>query len=217
MDAGGRRPAEPFEATFEALPAAGVPTLDQVCRLITDLGASAVTLAAKMKTEPRWADGEVRLLTEAALETFGSARPVRPGPDPGLPTGGCSRAAGAAAPEVPRVALVEPQTWVPGSGWLAGLDPADYGPDGSAAPGCAVAARDLGAAWLSPADAMTSSDLVAAAGRAGQKTAVWTVNDPARMARAHRARGGRDRHRSPRTCSGRCWTAWATGCRSRIT
>jgi glycerophosphoryl diester phosphodiesterase len=135
----------------------------------------------------------VQRLTEAVAETFaahglsGQARIL--GFDWRV-----LRAAEAAAPDVPRVALVEPETWLPGS---AGLDPGDYGPDGSAAPGCAAAARDIGAAWLSPADAITSPDLVAAAGRAGLKTAVWTVNDPARMGPADRARGGRDRHRPP--------------------
>jgi hypothetical protein len=81
-----------------------VPTLDQVCRLITDLGASCVALAAEMKTAPRWADGEVRRLTESAVETFaahglaGQARIL--GFDWRV-----LRAAEAAAPEVPRVAL----------------------------------------------------------------------------------------------------------------
>ena len=92
------------------------------------------------------------------------------------------RAAQAADPAVPRVALVEPATWVPGSAWLAGLDPAGYGPQAGGALGCAAAGRDIGAAWLSPADAMTRPDLVAAAHREGLRTVVWTVNDPARMA-----------------------------------
>jgi glycerophosphoryl diester phosphodiesterase len=92
------------------------------------------------------------------------------------------RAAEAADPAVPRVALVDPATWVPGSAWLAGLDPAGYGSQARGAIGCAAAARDIGAAWLSPADAMTSADLVAAAHRKGLRTAVWTVNDPVRMA-----------------------------------
>jgi glycerophosphoryl diester phosphodiesterase len=181
LDAGGRRPAAPFEATFQAVPAAVVPTLDQVCQLVTGLGASSVTLAAEMKTDPRWPAADVRLLTEAALETIaahgltGQARIL--GFDWRV-----LRAAQAADPAVPRVALVEPATWVPGSAWLAGLDPAGYGPQAGGALGCAAAGRDIGAAWLSPADAMTSPDLVAAAHREGLRTVVWTVNDAARMA-----------------------------------
>ena len=158
-----------------------VPTLDQVCQLVTGLGASSVTLAAEMKTDPRWPAADVRLLTEAALETIaahgltGQARIL--GFDWRV-----LRAAQAADPAVPRVALVEPATWVPGSAWLAGLDPAGYGPQAGGALGCAAAGRDIGAAWLSPADAMTSPDLVAAAHREGLRTVVWTVNDAARMA-----------------------------------
>ena len=83
---------------------------------------------------------------------------------------------------MPRVALVEPATWVPGSAWLAGLDPAGYGLPTGGAIGCAAAARDVGAAWLSPSDVMTSADLVAAMHKEGLRTVVWTVNDPARMA-----------------------------------
>jgi glycerophosphoryl diester phosphodiesterase len=206
LDAGGRRPVTPFEATFEVVPRAGVPTLDQVCRLVTSLNAHAVTLAAEMKTNPRWPAADVRRLTEAALETLAAH---------GLTSQArilafdwrVLRAAQAADPAMPRVALVDPATWVPGSAWLAGLDPAGYAPQpggpqpggpqpGGAQPGgvqpggvqpgdavgCAAAGRDIEAAWLSPADSMTSADLVAAAQREGLRTAVWTVNDPARMA-----------------------------------
>lgn len=186
LDAGGRRPAAPFEATFEAVPAAGVPTLDQVCRLVAGLGAHSVTLAAEMKTNPSWPAADVRRLTEAALETLAAH---------GLTSQArilafdwrVLRAAEAADPAVPRVALVDPVTWVPGSAWLAGLDPARYAPQpvgaqSACAVGCAAAGRDIDATWLSPADSMISADLVAAAQREGLRTAVWTVNDPARMA-----------------------------------
>jgi glycerophosphoryl diester phosphodiesterase len=174
LDAGGRRPAAPFEATFEAVPGAGVPTLDQVCQLISSLGAQSVTLAAEMKTDPRWPDADVRRLTEAALATFAAYRLTSQARILGFDWR-VLRAAEAADPAVPRVALVEPATWTPGSAWLAGLGPADYGTP-------AAAARDIGAAWLSPADTMTSADLLAAAHREGLRTVVWTVNDPARMA-----------------------------------
>jgi glycerophosphoryl diester phosphodiesterase len=191
LNAGGRRPVTPFEATFEAAPAAGVPTLEQVGRLVAGLGACSVTLAAELKTDPRWPAAEVRRLTEAALETLAAHRLTSQVRILGFDWR-VLQAAEAADPAVPRVALVEPVTWVPGSAWLAGLDPASYArqttdaagksPAGKGAAGCAAAARDIGAAWLSPADAMTSADLVAAAHRAGLRTVVWTVNDPARMA-----------------------------------
>jgi glycerophosphoryl diester phosphodiesterase len=64
---------------------------------------------------------------------------------------------------------------VPGSRWLAGLDPAAY------RDGCVAAARDIGAAWISPEDRMTSVELMGAAHRDELRVAVWTVNDPARM------------------------------------
>jgi glycerophosphoryl diester phosphodiesterase len=196
LDAGGWPPPASFEATFAAVPGAGVPTLDQVARLVTSLRAHAVTLATELKTNPRWPAADVRRLTEAALDTLAAH---------GLTSQArilafdwrVLRAAQAADPAVPRVALVDPVTWAPGSAWLAGLDPAGYGPqpdgavpdgavpDGAVpdgAVGCAAAAHDIEAAWLSPADSMTSADLVAAAQREGLRTAVWTVNDPARMA-----------------------------------
>jgi glycerophosphoryl diester phosphodiesterase len=193
LDAGGRRPVAPFEATFEAVPAAGVPSLDEVGRLVTALGAHSVTLAVELKTDPRGPAADVRLLTEAALETLAAHRLTSQARILGFDWR-VLRAAQAADAAVPRVALVEPSTWVPGSAWLAGLDPADYDPQAIGAIGasgasgaigaigCAAAARDIGAAWLSPDDAMTSADLIAAAHREGLRTVVWTVNDPARMA-----------------------------------
>ena len=181
LDAGDRRPVAPFEATFRAVPAAGVPTLDEVGRLVTGLDAHSVTLATELKTDPRWPDADVRRLTEAALETLAAHHLTSQARILGFDWR-VLRAAEAADPAVPRVALVDPATWVPGSAWLAGLDPAGYGSQARGAIGCAAAARDIGAAWLSPADAMTSADLVAAAHRQGLRTAVWTVNDPVRMA-----------------------------------
>jgi glycerophosphoryl diester phosphodiesterase len=52
LDAGDRRPPEPFQDTFAAVPGSGVPTLDQVCRLIAESGADQVTLAVELKTDP---------------------------------------------------------------------------------------------------------------------------------------------------------------------
>jgi glycerophosphoryl diester phosphodiesterase len=195
LDAGGRRPLAPFEEmfeeTFEAVPGAGVPTLDDLCRLVTGLGAQSVTLAAEMKTNPRWPAADVRRLTEAALETLAVHGLTSQARILGFDWR-VLRAAEATDPAVPRVALVDPATWAPGSAWLAGLDPAGYEAAGYEAAGyeaagyeaagCAAAGRDIGAVWLSPADSMTSADLVAAAQREGLRTVVWTVNDPARMA-----------------------------------
>jgi glycerophosphoryl diester phosphodiesterase len=180
LDAGWRRPAEPFEETFEPVPGTGVPTFGQVCRLVTEAGAGQVRLAVELKTDPAWSVADVCRLTNDAMATLaeygltGRARIL--GFDWRVLT-----AAQAADPSVPRVALVEPATWAPGSAWLAGLDPADYEADRGQA-GCAAAAFDIGAQWLSPWDYMISADLVAAAHRDGLSVAAWTVNTPLRMA-----------------------------------
>jgi glycerophosphoryl diester phosphodiesterase len=181
LDAGDRRPPEPFEDTFEPVPGTGVPTLDQVCRLVAEAAADRVALSVELKTDPSWAVADVRGLTTAAIGVLtghglaGRARIL-------AFDWRVLKAAEAADPAVPRVALVEPQTWVPGSAWLAGLDPAEYQPGPSGQGGCAAAARDIGARWLSPWDGMTSADVIAGAHKAGLRVAVWTVNDPARMA-----------------------------------
>ncbi len=180
LDAGGREPAEPFEATFSAIPATGVPTLDQVCRLMTEAGADRVMLSVELKTEPSWPGAAVCGLTESALRTLGahglSNRARILGFDWRV-----LRAALAADPAVQRVALVEPATWIPGSAWLAGLDPADY-PDGGGAIGSAAAARRAGATWLSPWEPMVTPDLMAAARDAGLGVIAWTANSEDRMA-----------------------------------
>jgi glycerophosphoryl diester phosphodiesterase len=191
LDAGDRRPPEPFQDTFAAIPGTPVPTLAEVCALVGDDEATPVTLAVELKTNPSWPDADVTGLTQAVLATLAryglTGRSRILGFDWRV-----LRAAAGLAPEVPRVALLEPRTWVPGSAWLAGLDPADYGaasgtsgatagePDGVL--GSAAAARDIGAAWLSPWDFTVSPDLVAAAHSAGLRVVVWTVNDPERMA-----------------------------------
>ena len=177
LDAGHRRPPEPFADTFEAVPGAGVPTLDQVCRLIVEAGADRVTLAVELKTDPAWPVAGVHALTRGAIATLA---------DHGL-TGRVRilgfdwrvlEVAREEDPALPRVALVEPRTWLPGSAWLAGLDSGQYPADPG---GCARAARDIGAQWISPWDGMTSAGLITAAHREGLRIAVWTVNDPGRM------------------------------------
>jgi glycerophosphoryl diester phosphodiesterase len=67
LDAGDRRPPEPFEDTFEPVLGTGVPTLDQVCRLVTEAGADRVVLAVELKTDPSWAVADVRALAAGAI------------------------------------------------------------------------------------------------------------------------------------------------------
>jgi glycerophosphoryl diester phosphodiesterase len=184
LDAGYRSPPAPFEDTFVPVPETGVPTLDQVCRMITESGAGHVTLAVELKTSPGWDSGDVARLTRLAVDIL-------------LRYGLASRArilafnwqvlltARTEATEIPRVALVEPTTWVPGSPWLAGLDPADFGADETGlagVTGCAAAAASVAAAWLSPWAPMCGADLIAAAHGRDLKVVPWTVNEPGRMA-----------------------------------
>ncbi len=180
LDAGGRQPEDPFAATFRAIPATGVPTLDQVCRMVTESGAVGVVLSVELKTDPSWPEADVGRLTRTALRTLAahdlSGRARILGFDWRV-----LRAAQAADPGVPRVALVEPTTWIPGSAWLAGLDPADYR-DGGGGLGSAAAARHIGATWLSPWEPMVTPDLMAAAREAGLGVIAWTANSQDRMA-----------------------------------
>lgn len=184
LDAGWRTPPEPFEDTFVPVPGAGVPTLAQVCRLITDAGATRVTLAVELKTDPSWPADDIAVLTHAALDTLA-----------GHGLAGRARIlafnwrvlheARGRAPDVPRVALIEPRTWVPGSPWLAGVDPAGFGADETGMAGVAGAVRaaaSVGAAWLAPWDYQVSPDVIAAAHEAGLRVVSCTVNDPGRMA-----------------------------------
>lgn len=174
LDAGGRHPVAPYAETFVAVPGTNVPTLDQVCALA---GPAGVTLSVELKTHPAWPDADVRLLVSSALavlDAHGCTRRARMlGFDWRV-----LRYAAELAPAVPRVALVEPFTWADGSKWLAGLDPAAY----DAQTGFAAAARDAGAAFVSPWDGLTSPEVIAAAHQAGLGIIVWTVNDPEAMA-----------------------------------
>jgi glycerophosphoryl diester phosphodiesterase len=175
LDVGSPRPPAQFEATFRPRPGTGVPTLSQVCQLITEAKARQVTLAVELKTDPSWPANAVRALAQAALATLAAHGPIRArilAFDWRVLT-----AAQAADPAVPRVALIEPTTWEPGSPWLAGHAPRPG--DGPAV--AAAAARDIGAAWLSPWDGMATADLIAAAHETGLRVVPWTVNDAGRM------------------------------------
>lgn len=156
LDAGDRRPREPFGDTFVPVPGTPVPTLGEVCSLAV---GSRVVLAVELKTDPMWPDSDVRRLTETALDVL-AAHGVTARSRILAFDWRVLRVAAAAAPEVTRVALV-----------------ADGQPRE-----CVAAARDVGAAWLSPADKMTDGPLIAAAHRAGMQVSVWTVNDPVRAA-----------------------------------
>jgi len=174
LDAGGRHPVTPYEETFVAVPGTSVPALDQVCALA---GPSGVIMSVELKTEPAWPDADVHLLVSLTLDV--------------LAAHGCAgrarilgfdwrvlRHSAELAPDIPRVALIEPFTWADGSAWLAGLDPASYHPT----TGFVAAARDVGAAFVSPWDGLTSPAVIAAAHEAGLGVIVWTVNDPEAMA-----------------------------------
>jgi glycerophosphoryl diester phosphodiesterase len=184
LEAGYRSPPAPFEGTFVAVPGTGVPTLDQVARLITESGAEHVTLAVELKTSPDWDAADVARLTRLALDVL-------------LRNGLASRSrmlafnwqvlltARTEAAQIPRVALIDPATWVPGSPWLAGLDPAGFGADATGlagVSGCAEAAASVAAAWLSPWDPMCDAGLIGAAHDRGLKVVPWSVNEPGRMA-----------------------------------
>jgi glycerophosphoryl diester phosphodiesterase len=158
LDAGDRRPREPYAGTFIPVPGTPVPTLDQVCSLAV---GSGVLLAVELKTDRKWPDSDVRKLTDSALHVLAARRVTAQSRILAFDWR-VLRMAAASLPDVPRVALIE--RW-------------DKGPAG-----CVAAARDVGAAWLSPADKMTDEALIVAAHHEGLKVSVWTVNDPLRAA-----------------------------------
>ncbi|CRZ19139.1 glycerophosphoryl diester phosphodiesterase [Mycolicibacterium neworleansense] len=79
-----------------------------------------------------------------------------------------------AEPSIPRVALWDDTTWVPGSPWLGGVDPVvTHDP--------IVAAQSIGASALSPQYRLVNREFVQRAHALGLKVTPWTVNDPAAM------------------------------------
>jgi glycerophosphoryl diester phosphodiesterase len=155
-----------FAETQTPLPGAEVPTLAEVCELVAP---HDVRLAVEIKTDPSWP--EVETITSTAVKVLDSY---------GL-TGRSRllafdwRVLGVARGLLPggeRVALVEPDTLE--ASWMAGHDPAG---------GLVTAAVRAGATMISPKRVMITPELNAAAHAQGLGVVVWTVNDPAEMAR----------------------------------
>lgn len=94
----------------------------------------------------------------------------------------------AAAPEVPRVALWDDTTWVPGSPWLAGIDPATVGDPitGATMVGATILSPGYSVPYgLTPEDPgfrlVADAQFVGRAHALGLKVIPWTINDAATM------------------------------------
>ncbi|MBO2449234.1 glycerophosphodiester phosphodiesterase [Actinomadura barringtoniae] len=172
LDAGIRRRSDddPFKLTHQPLPGTPVPTLAEACALLSR--APGVDLAVELKTDPSWPDADVALFTAAVAQVLSAFDLL-----------GRSRLlafdwrvlleARRYAPRAARVALIEAKTLVPGTTWLAGMEPDDP----------ARAALDIGATVLSPEHVLADLDLVGAAHSLALPVVVWTVNEPDEMAR----------------------------------
>lgn len=79
-----------------------------------------------------------------------------------------------ADPSIPLVALWDEQTWVPGSPWLAGINPAVVGDP-------LIGARVVGAHIASPDYALVDKAFVDRAHALGLEVIPWTVDDAADM------------------------------------
>jgi glycerophosphoryl diester phosphodiesterase len=186
IDAGARHRADALAETLAPAPGTPPPTLAEAAALIGRYaerrpegqgeqqghagGHPDARLAVELKTRPDWPAAEVEWFVATVREILESA---------GLR--GRFRllgfdwrvivAARLLLPEVECVALVEEETVVPGTTWLAGLDPDDL-------VGAALAA---GAGVLSAHHRQVTRELVADAHERGLRVTVWTVNDPAAM------------------------------------
>lgn len=173
VDAGTRQPEaddDPFVLTQLPMPGTPVPTLAEVCALLSS--APEVTLAIELKTDPGWPDTEITRFVTAVAEVLDAFNVT-----------GRSRVlafdwrvlveARRYAADAGRVALIERLTTVPGTKWFAGLDSVDP----------AAAASDVGATSLSPEMAMATPALVERAQAMALPVTVWTVNEPQDMSR----------------------------------
>jgi glycerophosphoryl diester phosphodiesterase len=158
---------ERFAETQTPLPGAEVPTLAEVCELVAP---HDVLLSVEIKTDPSWP--EVETITATAVKVLDSYDLTSRSRILAFDWRVLEVARGL-LPDGERVALVEPDTMFDTS-WLAGHDPAA---------GLAAAAAKAGATMISPKRVMVTPELVAAAHDAGLKVVVWTVNEPAEMAR----------------------------------
>lgn len=160
-----------FAHTQVPVPGARMPTLAEVAKLVRRYGARTVRLTVELKTDPsgthetpdpavltgRVADVLARydLAARATVQSFDW------------------RVLPYAAKELPdaiRAALVERRSVLPGTPWLAGLDPDDFGGD------VVAAAAAIGAHRIAPHHPMVDAGLVAAARAHGMPLIVWTVN-----------------------------------------
>lgn len=181
LDVGGRRqsgPADPFLGTQVPVPGSRMPTLAEVTGLLRTYRADRVRLTVELKsvagesglTAPPYALTErvVQVLAEqdflhrVSLQSFDWR---------------VLRHARELVPAVPRNALFEPKTLVPGSPWLDGRDLADFGGD------VAAAAAAAGADALAPRHDLVDADLIARAWERGLPVVAWTVNEPGDMGR----------------------------------
>ncbi|GAA2109381.1 glycerophosphodiester phosphodiesterase family protein [Actinomadura alba] len=187
VDAGMRRASDTDPFVLTQLPIVGtrVPTLAEVCDLVVRLDAHTTDLAIEVKTDPGWPDHEVARLVEAVadvMDIWGLTRRTRLLGFDWRVLGHARRLAPQAAG---RVALIEPETLKPGSAWLAGVVPPEPADplDGTAWTRLLTGAISAGATVLSPERTLVRPELIGEAHRLGLAVTVWTVNEPAEMAR----------------------------------
>ncbi len=159
-------PHKRFEATQTPVADATVPTLAELCELVTP---HDVRLAVEVKTDPSWPEVEtITAATVKVLESYGLTERSRI-------LAFDWRVLGVARELLPggeRVGLTEPDYLDPA--WMAGQDPAA---------GVTAAAAGAGATMLSPKRVMVTPELIEAAHARDLKVVVWTVNEPDEMRR----------------------------------